>query len=120
MKTGASDLVQKIPQNFDIDKVMQVYQIKYEESMNTVLIQELIRYNRLITVVSTTLHNLINAIEGIVVMSTELDKVFNSILNNQVPDIFHKVFSFSLERISLIKSLRKLVQRFLEKAPVHV
>ena len=82
VKETATKLVDQIPPNFDIDKVLQTYSIKYEESMNTVLIQELIRYNRLITVVNTTLQNLINAIEGIVVMNPELDKVFNSVLNN--------------------------------------
>lgn len=40
------------------------YPIVYEESMNTVLTQELIRYNRLIRVVLSSLRNLIKAIRG--------------------------------------------------------
>lgn len=41
--------------------------------MNTVLVQELIRYNKLINVVSNSLKNVLNAIEGLVVMNVDLE-----------------------------------------------
>lgn len=80
-----------MPPLYKIEEVLSNYPIKYEESMNTVLVQELIRYNKLIGVVSSSLKNVVNAIEGLVVMNVDLEKIFNSILNNQVPEVFHKV-----------------------------
>ena len=82
----------------------------YEESMNTVLIQELIRYNRLVAVVESSLKNVLNAIEGLVVMNNDLEQIFLSLLNNQVPEIFHKVFFDLVVWLSISQTLRRLVQ----------
>ena len=59
----AADVLSKFPPPFDIEFVMNKYPVVYEESMNTVLRQELIRYNRLTSVVTSTLRNLIKAIK---------------------------------------------------------
>ena len=44
-------------------QVLAKYPVMYSESMNTVLRQELIRYNRLIQVIRSTLHDLGRAIQ---------------------------------------------------------
>ncbi|XP_032957944.1 dynein axonemal heavy chain 3 isoform X1 [Rhinolophus ferrumequinum] len=81
----AQDILSKLPKDFDLDMVMKLYPVIYEESMNTVLRQELIRFNRLTEVVHGSLINLGRAIKGQVLMSSELEDVFRSMLMGKVP-----------------------------------
>jgi dynein heavy chain len=54
-------------------------------SLSTVMIQEANRFNKLNLVVKSSLENLIKAVKGLIVMSSELELVFKSLLNNEVP-----------------------------------
>ncbi|XP_029639148.1 dynein heavy chain 3, axonemal-like isoform X2 [Octopus sinensis] len=81
----ATDILQKLPENYDMEMVIQKYPVLYTESMNTVLRQELIRFNRLTSVVRETLKSLCKAIKGLVVMSASLEEVFSSMLVGRVP-----------------------------------
>ena len=71
---------------FDIEGIGMRYPVVYEQSMNTVLIQECIRYNKLLDALLTDLPMLSKALKGLVVMSTELESISNSIALNQVAD----------------------------------
>lgn len=69
-------------------QVMEAYPVLYEESMNTVLRQELIRFNRLTSVVRSTLQNMQKAMKGLVVMSADLEDVFVSMTIGKVPAVW--------------------------------
>jgi dynein heavy chain len=56
--------------------------------MNTVLTQEVIRYQGLIAVMIDTLMNLQKALIGRIVMSEELQNMANSLFDNQVPVVW--------------------------------
>ncbi|KAI1896260.1 hypothetical protein AGOR_G00092970 [Albula goreensis] len=81
----AADILSKLPDDFNMEMVMTKYPVVYMESMNTVLRQELIRFNRLTQVVRSSLVNIGKALKGQVVMSAELENVFNSMLVGKVP-----------------------------------
>jgi len=79
---------------------MEKYPTLYNESMNTVLAQEVIRYNKLLNIMAKMLKDVQKALRGEVVMSEELDKMATSLFNNQVPDIFSGVGFLSLKPLS--------------------
>lgn len=54
-------------------------------SLTTVLTQETDRFNKLLRVIKDSLVQLQKAIKGLVVMSEELERIYTSFLNNQVP-----------------------------------
>ncbi|XP_033642613.1 dynein heavy chain 3, axonemal-like [Asterias rubens] len=81
----ASDILSKIPPNFSLDEVKAKYPVRYEESMNTVLVQELIRFGRLIIVIRSSLLDIRRALKGLVVMSSDLEDVFSSMMVGKVP-----------------------------------
>uniref|UniRef100_A0A8C6RT96 Dynein axonemal heavy chain 3 n=1 Tax=Nannospalax galili TaxID=1026970 RepID=A0A8C6RT96_NANGA len=81
----AQDILSKLPKDFNLEDVVKLYPVVYNESMNTVLRQELIRFNRLTKVVRRSLIDLGRAIKGQVLMSSELEEVFNSMLVGKVP-----------------------------------
>ena len=67
--------------------------------MNTVLLQEIIRYNVLIKTMISTIKNLKLGLSGKIVLSEEMEKMAASLFVNQVPLIWSKVF-LSLKPLS--------------------
>jgi len=110
LKKIAGDILEKIPANFDIEAASKRHPIKYEDSMNTVLQQELLRYNKLTGVVRASLINVGKAIKGEVPMSNELDGVCSSLFNNAVPAVWHKVSYPSLKPLAswILEFLQRL------------
>lgn len=99
---AALDIYEKIQAKgqFDIEALMLLYPVVYEESMNTVLQQECIRYNKLIAVMELTLPDILKALKGLVVMSNELEAIANSIAVNQVPSSWSSVAYPSMKPLS--------------------
>ncbi|CAG9462898.1 unnamed protein product [Pedinophyceae sp. YPF-701] len=84
------DCMAALPPQFDIERVQLKYPVLYEESMNTVLAQEMLRFNRLTANIKESLHAIDLAIQGLQVMSAELEAAYNSISLNQVPELWKK------------------------------
>ena len=80
----ATGVEKKTPPVFDYEAVFKQYPTDYKESMNTVLVQEIIKYNNLLTVMKTSLVEVKKALKGEVVMSEELEFLANSLHDNQV------------------------------------
>lgn len=85
IKEKIDNLLSKLPPDFDTKEASRKHPIIYEESMNTVLNQELIRFNKLLKVVRSSLKDVKKAIDGLLVMSDELELVYDGIFDNKVP-----------------------------------
>ena len=69
-------------------------------SLSTVLLQEVARFNKLLTVMRNTLVLLKKAINGFIVMSEELDAMYSSFTNGRVPKNWEKVAYPSLKPLT--------------------
>ncbi|KAL6119092.1 dnah12 [Pungitius sinensis] len=86
----ANDILNELPANFDTEAALLKFPVLYEESMNTVLVQEMERYNTLCSTIRVSLQNLLKAIKGLVVMDAELEAVAGGLIVGKVPDKWAK------------------------------
>ena len=74
----AVDISKGMPELFDVEYVAIKFPVMYDNSMNTVLQQELGRFNVLVDVIKKSLDQVRKAIKGLVVMSVELEELGDS------------------------------------------
>lgn len=96
----AKQIYAEIPQEFDIDDCTKKYPYTPGECMNSILMQELTKYNNLLHVVKQSLNNLQSAIKGDIIMTQEIEDVGNSILNDLVPQLWKANSYPSLKHLS--------------------
>lgn len=96
----ASDIEKRIPDLFDLEVAAVRFPVLYEESMNSTLRQELERFNNLLGVVKRSLKDVQLAICGLVVMSSELEAMGNSMTNMLVPEMWARAAYPSLKPLS--------------------
>ena len=111
----AADLERRLPDNFDLEVARYKFPVLYEESMNSVLIQEMVRFNRLTSVIRSSLKEVQKALKGLSVMSSEIEGVYQSMFNNKIPALWlnksypslkplSSYFSNLLERLSMLST----------------
>ena len=96
----ASDILSKLPANFDLAQAKEKYPVKYEESMNTVLVQELVRFNRLLNVIRSSLQQVLKALKGQVVMSRDLEDVALGLSLGRLPEMWSSKSYPSLKNLA--------------------
>jgi dynein heavy chain, axonemal len=96
----AKYLESQTPPMFDLEAVGNAYPTSYEESMNTVLFQECVRYNGMLKEMASGLKMVQKALVGEVAMSDELEKMSDAIFNNQVPPTWVKTGFLSLKPLA--------------------
>ena len=84
----ANDVLHKLPEAYDMEGAMVRYPVKWDESMNTVLCQELAKFNRLTAVVKQSLREILQAVKGVILMSSALEKVGESLVVGTIPALW--------------------------------
>jgi len=87
----AEDLAARVPKAWNMDEIKMKLPARPDpEALKTVLLQELDRYNGLLIAVNQSLHDLQLGLLGQVVITPELESVFEGLLTGTVP----KAWSF--------------------------
>lgn len=103
----ANTILNDIPDPFDLEFAGEKYKVDYNQSLNSVLTQELERFNKLIAEIKSSLTNVKKAIKGEALLSLELEEALNQLINNQIPSIWLKKSFVSLKPLgSYINDLK--------------
>lgn len=112
--TSMADIIlSKVSTTFDLKASQAKYQLSYYESMNTVLMQELTKFNILTKTICTSLINLKKVYQGVILMNDEYEALIESMLKNEVPVNWMKVSYISNKSlIAYIQDLHKRLETF--------
>jgi len=87
----ATDLLEQVPLPFNLEKVMKS-KADDPSAQHVVLFQEIERYNMLLVKVRASCIDLQKGIKGLVVMSADLDSIFDALFNAKVPPLWLKTY----------------------------
>ncbi|XP_069857585.1 dynein axonemal heavy chain 2 isoform X2 [Dipodomys merriami] len=107
----AADVKQKIPEMIDYEGTQKVLALD-PSPLNVVLLQEIQRYNKLMDTILTSLTDLEKGIQGLIVMSTSLEEIFNCIFDAHVPPLWGKAYPSQKPLASWTRDLALRVEQF--------
>lgn len=108
------ELLSRLPsQPFDLAMVRARYPMSREQSMNSVLVQELERYNALVSLITSSLSELLKTLRGEQLASAATEQLFGPVLLGEVPGQWLKV-SYPSQRTlaGYIADLRRRLTTF--------
>nr|P0C6F1.1 RecName: Full=Dynein axonemal heavy chain 2; AltName: Full=Axonemal beta dynein heavy chain 2; AltName: Full=Ciliary dynein heavy chain 2 [Mus musculus]CAI52011.1 dynein, axonemal, heavy chain 2 [Mus musculus] len=107
----AADVKQKIPEMIDYEGTRKLLALD-PSPLNVVLLQEIQRYNKLMKTILFSLTDLEKGIQGLIVMSTSLEEIFNCIFDAHVPPLWGKVYPSQKPLASWTRDLAVRVEQF--------
>uniref|UniRef100_H0V315 Dynein axonemal heavy chain 2 n=1 Tax=Cavia porcellus TaxID=10141 RepID=H0V315_CAVPO len=102
---------QKIPEMIDYEGTRKVL-APDPSPLNVVLLQEIQRYNKLMETILSSLTDLEKGIQGLIVMSTSLEEIFNCIFDAHVPPLWGKAYPSQKPLASWTRDLALRVEQF--------
>ncbi|KAK3881286.1 hypothetical protein Pcinc_014272 [Petrolisthes cinctipes] len=82
------EILARLPPQFDLTQAEDKHPIMYSQSLNTVLRQELLRYNRLTAAIRSSLRSVKRSISGECLMSDEAEATYQALLLGRVPSVW--------------------------------
>ncbi|KAG9346625.1 hypothetical protein JZ751_006936 [Albula glossodonta] len=107
----SADVRQKIPALIDYEGTRQLLQDD-PSPLNVVLLQEIQRYNALLYTIKSSLEELEKGIQGLVVMSSNLEEIFLCIYDARVPPLWEKAYPSLKPLASWTRDLCQRVEQF--------
>ena len=103
----------EFPEEFNVKEAREKYPNLKSESMNTVLVQELVKFNLLIGLVRNSLTDIKRALEGLIILSFELEEAAHYLSLGKVPSMWNKISYATLKPLGgYIKNLIERVKFF--------
>ncbi|KAL8430370.1 hypothetical protein Efla_001135 [Eimeria flavescens] len=119
----AKTLLAQVPPQLDLDAASSARPHAYENAMDTVLLQELARYNSLISLTSKLLKSSLDAATGLMEYSTHVEELNQCLRHNRVPQaIVAASYPMAFGLSSWLANLKRRVdfmRRWLKEGPPH-
>ncbi|KAL0238939.1 hypothetical protein PCE1_004630 [Barthelona sp. PCE] len=114
----ARGFLARLPLTFDTDRVAADLPVSYENSFNTVLLEEIFAYNRLMLTIKDSLQSLLLALSGDIVLTPELEEIISAFTLSRVPKLWANsaypsqkgLFVWFPDLIERVRFVRKLYE----------